>query len=207
LKEQTEMTQAKRSLKQIAIDMRAAGEMLIEGAAEIEAAGTLLESVNLDALAALLGGGAVAPAPFDQQSRAAHAVSVAALANRASSASTPAAPSPARATPEPQEPPEPQGPPRRPGPKPGSQREEHKLSKEEKQRIRERWARLPQEGRTDGVAAAMAQEYKTTRKYIKNLVNKTPEMLREQAARARASKAALAGRRSTETAATPTRPN
>lgn len=62
------MSKPKRTLKQIAIDMRAAGEMLIEGAAEIEAAGTLLESVNLSALTSLLGGGAVEPAPFQQSS-------------------------------------------------------------------------------------------------------------------------------------------
>lgn len=62
------MSKAKRTLKQIAIDMRAAGEMLIEGAAEIEAAGTLLESVNLSALTTLLGGGAVESIPFQRAS-------------------------------------------------------------------------------------------------------------------------------------------
>jgi hypothetical protein len=62
------MSKPKRTLKQIAIDMRAAGEMLIEGAAEIEAAGTLLESVNLSALTTLLGGGAVESAPFQPAS-------------------------------------------------------------------------------------------------------------------------------------------
>lgn len=62
------MSTAKRTLKQIAADMRAAGEMLIEGAAEIEQAGTLLESVNLSALSTLLGGGAVESGPFNQPS-------------------------------------------------------------------------------------------------------------------------------------------
>jgi hypothetical protein len=63
------MGKPKRTLKQIAIDMRAAGEMLIEGAAEIEAAGTLLESVNLSALSTLLGGGSVESVPFQQSGR------------------------------------------------------------------------------------------------------------------------------------------
>ena len=66
------MIKSKRTLKQIATDMRAAGEMLIEGAAEIEAAGKLLESVNLSALTTLLGGGAVEPAPFPETSPSAN---------------------------------------------------------------------------------------------------------------------------------------
>jgi hypothetical protein len=61
------MSKPRRTLKQIAIDMRAAG-VLIEGAAEIEAAGTLLESVNLSALSTLLGGGPVEAAPFHRPS-------------------------------------------------------------------------------------------------------------------------------------------
>ncbi len=61
------MSKQKRTLKQIATDMRAAGEMLIEGAAEIEAVATMLESVNLNALTALLGGGPAEAIPFLQQ--------------------------------------------------------------------------------------------------------------------------------------------
>jgi len=54
----------KRSLKDIAKDMRAMGQMLIEGADELEKTAALIASVDLTALVSLVGGGSVETGPF-----------------------------------------------------------------------------------------------------------------------------------------------
>lgn len=147
------MGKPKRTLKQIAIDMRAAGEMLIEGAAEIEAAGTLLESVNLSALSTLLGGGPVEPAPFQQPDQ---------------SGSTPAEPSHRKATGKRQ--------PTKPT----------KLTKTQKVELRERWNRLPETARTDGMRNQLASQYGVPTRVITLVVSTDMEAAKQRMLAARA---------------------
>lgn len=145
------MSKPKRTLKQIAIDMRAAGEMLIEGAAEIEAAGTLLESVNLSALSTLLGGGATESTPFQQPSP---------------NGSTPGARSPRKKAAPPQHP--------------------HKLTKEQKKDIRDRWNRLPEGLRTEAQKMAWAERYGVPCRVISLIVGTDMEVAKQRMLQARA---------------------
>lgn len=145
------MSKPKRTLKQIAVDMRAAGEMLIEGAAEIEAVANMLESVNLSALTSLVGGGPSEALPFLQPQN--------------QNGSTSAERSPRR--------------------KPVREHP-HKLTKEQKAAIREKWNRLPEAARTDAMKQQLASRYGAPTRVISLIVGTDMETAKQRMLAARA---------------------